>query len=84
MEAEQKIGTVGTIDESFTGGIASVKGAANVALPKTTFGLTLKLGIVAEADLDSTDLIEYLAAKAGGPVPEAVAKFIEGALSGIK
>ncbi len=80
MDETQKVGNVGQVEESFTAGIATVKG--DVALPKTAFGLTIKVGV--EADLDSTTLIEYLAAKAGGPVPEAVAKFIEGALAGVK
>lgn len=73
---DQKLGSVGQADESYSKGVASA--SASVAVPQTSYGLTLKL--TAEADLDAKVLIGYLAAKIGGPVPAEVASFLESAL----
>lgn len=73
---EQNIGSVGNATETYSKGVASA--VATVAVPQTSYGLTLKVS--AEADLDAKVLVAYLAAKIGGPVPAEVAAFIELAL----
>lgn len=76
-QAKQELGSFGEVSESYSAGVGSV--SASAALPKTAFGLSAKISI--EADLDAKDLIEYLAQKIGGPVPETVAQFLEAALA---
>lgn len=76
---EQKIGSVGDIQESYSKGVVSVQGSA--AFPANSFGLSLKVSI--EGDLDAKVLIGYLAQKIGGPIPAEVASFLELALAAV-
>lgn len=79
MKMEQKIGSVGDIQESYSKGVVSVQGSA--AFPANSFGLSLKVSI--EGDLDAKVLIGYLAQKIGGPIPAEVASFLELALAAV-
>lgn len=74
--AEQNIGSVGSVTESYSKGVASVD--AEVKLPQTSYGLEVVVSI--KGDLDASKLIAYLAGKIGGPIPAEVASFLEGAL----
>ncbi len=75
--AEQQLGTFGEVTETFSKGVA--KATLSAALPPTSFGL--KLNVSVDGSLDAKSLIDYLAAKIGGPVPAEVASFIEAALA---
>lgn len=75
-EATQKLGALGSVQESYAAGVASVSGS--VALPATAFGLSASADL--KLSLDAKALIEYIAAKIGGPVPAEVAAFLEMAL----
>lgn len=74
---DQNIGSVGKASESYSKGVATA--SAEVALPNTSFGLTVSLE--ANVSLDAKVLIAFLATKVGGPVPAEVASFIEAALA---
>lgn len=74
---EQKLGSVGVADESFSKGVASTSASAEI--PATSFGLSGSVQL--KLDLDAKILVGYLAAKIGGPVPAEVASFIELALA---
>lgn len=76
-QATQQIGSVGSVTESFSAGVAAVE--ASLVLPQTAWGLSGSLPL--KLSLDSKVLIAYLAAKIGGPIPAEVASFLEMALA---
>lgn len=73
----EKIGNIGSVDVAFKGGALVLSAVIQAANP--AYGL--KFSNTTELSVGPKEILDALSAKIGGPVPAAVAKFLEDALA---